>query len=105
MSLKDYTECDLCADTAKIDIAALDEQLRYRFFSLVRQIHNITAEIGYVFKLEDMQQQVFETACHKSKTLQSLIKQLAITAELADTIQKSGSRQIISVNLLKDNED
>jgi hypothetical protein len=109
MSLGTKTKCDLCYDTAKLDITALDKQLRYRFFSLVQQIHDITGVIGNVVSINAQHQQIFETACTKSNTLHSLIEQLAITAELADTIQNTKStedhkviRDIQCVNLLSD---
>ena len=109
MSLGTKTKCDLCYDTAKLDIKALDKQLRYRFFSLVRQIHEITGVINNVISLDAMHQQIFETVCHKTRTLESLISQLAETAELAETVQSTQSteehkviRDIQCVNLLKD---
>ena len=109
MSLGTKTKCDLCYDTAKLDIQALDKQLRYRFFSLARQIHEITGGICNVVTLDAQEQQIFETACTKSNTLHSLVEQLAITAELADTIMNTKStehhkviRDIQCVNLLND---
>ena len=109
MSLGTKTKCDLCYDTAKLDIKALDEQLRYRFFSLARQIHEITGGICNVIRLGDIEEQISLTTCHKSNTLRRLIEQLAITAELADTIMNTKSteshkviRDIQCVNLLDD---
>ena len=107
MSLGTKTKCDLCYDTAKLDIKALDQQLRYHFFSLVLKIHEITGGICNVIRLEDMQEQISQTSCHKSNTLKSLIEQLAITAELAHTVQNTKLteehkviRDIQCVNLL-----
>ena len=98
MSSGDKTKCDLDADKAKIDIKALNEQLHLRFRSLAL-IHDETEEMCFN---TDIENKVFEALCHGSRTLDMLVEQLAITAELSNTVQESGSRTIVPVNLLTD---
>jgi hypothetical protein len=98
MSLGDYTKCDLCASTAKLDITALEKQLTAYLIMLADEIRNLLSphrDINTNFK-----DAVSSFSSTGSRSLTLLSKSFSETAELLHTIQKSYNRKIECVNLL-----
>jgi len=95
--LGDYTECDLSSKESKLDISAVEEQLRYHYFALLNEIRTIISCDNW--NKEEVNDRISSLVSTGSAFLKYKVMSLAKTAEILHTLNCRYSRKITNVNL------
>ena len=95
MSLGKYTECDLSAGLAKLDLNILTKQIENHFYSLLGKMQNKITEVkNNSLTIIDRESMVSTMSSTGSDTVTRLAEQIAETTELLHTLYNTANREI-----------
>ena len=103
MSLSSFTKCDLSAGIAKLDITELYEQLQRRLYNLTTLAKaKLEIQVTALPTVKDTDKFAADFCCTGARCIKQLVYDIERTAELLHTIAETQDREIICINLLKE---